>query len=155
MEGQIKRRYPNYKQSGSFSGAAGFLKDSKLGTKLTKVRKVLRSIPSYALHHPVRFIFQRRRVYVSRMHEQYCMDLKDNQANAPYNNKKRYLLVVIDAFSKQAWLEAIPNKTAKVVLDAFKRIMARTGGVPSKIQIDEGKEFKNKLMSDYLNSNHI
>jgi len=89
------------------------------------------------------------------MHEQYCMDLKDNQTNAPYNNKKRYLLVVMDAFSKQAWLEAIPNKTAKVVLNAFKRIMARTGGVPSKIQIDEGKEFKNKLMRDYLNSNHI
>ena len=67
MEGEIKRRYPNYKQSGSFSGAAGFLIDSKLGTKLTKVRKVLNSIPSYALHHPVRFIFPRRRVYVSRM----------------------------------------------------------------------------------------
>ena len=65
-------------------------------------------------------------------------------------------LVVIDAFSKQAWLEPIPNKTAKVVLNAFKRIMARTGRVPSKIEIDEGKEFKNKLMSDnYLNSNHI
>src|SRR5882757_5721034 len=92
MEGKIKRRYSNYKLSGSFSGAAGFKKDSGTKASLGKVKSSLVQIPSYTLHHPARVRFPRRRVYIGGMHEQYCMDLKDIQSSANFNNKKRYLV---------------------------------------------------------------
>jgi len=155
MDVLVKRRYPNYKQHGSFSGAIGFKNDSKLKASLAKIKQSLKYIPSYTLHHPVITRFARRRVYVSGMHTQYCMDLKDIQTLSRFNNRRRFLLVVIDAFSKQAWLEAIPNKTGPVVVNALKRILERSGGVPSKIQVDEGTEFLNKHMNAFLKSKGI
>lgn len=154
MEAEIKRRYPNYKQKGAFSGAHQFQKANRSNT-LYRVKKTLKQIPTYTLHQPARKHFPRRRVYVGGMHEQYVMDLKDIQSLAPYNNRKRYLLVVMDAFSKKAWMEALPNKTGPTTLKALEKIMARSGGVPRKIQVDEGTEFLNRNVKKYLNDKNI
>jgi hypothetical protein len=78
------------------------------------------------------------------------MDLKDISSESRYNNKKNFLLVVIDTFSKRAWLEAVPNKTMGVVKNALDKIYKRTGGVAPKIQIDKGLEFRNRVMKSYL-----
>lgn len=59
-----------------------------------------------------------------------------------YNKGMRYLLMVIDAFSKYAWVEPIKSKTGKAVTEAFEKILKRAkGGKPINAQTDHGKEF--------------
>ena len=50
--------------------------------------------------------------------------------------------MVIDAFSKYAWVEPIKSKTGKAVTEAFEKILKRAkGGKPINAQTDHGKEF--------------
>ena len=71
------------------------------------------------------------------------------QPLSKYNRGNRYLLVVVDAFSKYTWVEPIiKSKTGIAVTEAFKKILKRA----QTLQTDNGKEFYNhtfqKLMKD-------
>ena len=55
----------------------------------------------------------------------------------------RYLLTVIDVFSKYAFAVAFKKKDAKSVVEAFEKVLAE-GRKPLKLQIDKGKEFVNE-----------
>jgi hypothetical protein len=150
MEAALKRRYPNYKLKGAYSGSFGFHKDTGTRIGLKKVSKALRSIPAYTLHLPRRIHFKRRRVYVPHSYAQWGMDLKDIQSESRYNNKKRYLLCVIDIFSKRGFLEALSNKTGAAVVKGLARIYARSGGVAPLIWSDFGREFFCKPVLSFL-----
>src|SRR5437016_12168763 len=115
METKIKQQYVNPAQVGSFSGAENFIKDSKTLASRVDVLKTLHHVTAYYLHKQIRKRFPRRRVLVNGIHEQYAMDLKDIQKTSSFNNRQKYILVVIDVFSKKGYLEAIKNKTSKVV----------------------------------------
>ena len=91
---------------------------------------------------------------VSEPYEQYDADIADLSSLAGENDKYRYILVVIDIFSRYLWLEPLRTKTGKEVLNAFKSICAR-GVVPKKLCTDSGAEFKFKGLDDFLKSNNV
>jgi hypothetical protein len=64
------------------------------------------------------------------------------QGFAKENNGVRYLLTVIDIFSKYGWIEPIPNKTGKCVAAAFKKIFKERKC--DKLWVDKGLEFYNR-----------
>jgi len=143
MEGKLRRRYVNYKQKGAFTGI-NKVKKSTL-TRLTpkEIAQALRKISTYQLHFPTRKTYPRRVVYVGGINKQWAMDLADIQRHSGANNRKRFILCVVDIFSKRAWLEAIPNKTGVVVAKALEKIFHRAGDTPVRIQADKGTEFYN------------
>ena len=57
------------------------------------------------------------------------------------NDGYRYLLTVIDVFSKQAWVKKLKKKDGKSVVDAFDEIFVTRK--PVKLLTDKGKEFLN------------
>ena len=59
--------------------------------------------PTYTLHKPARKKYPRNRVIVSRIDEQWAIDLVDLQSLSKYNDGYKYLLNCIDIFSKYAW----------------------------------------------------
>ena len=155
MEGTLRRRYPNYKLKGSFSGAFNFKKDTGTSLNIKDVKKVLQKIPAYTLHEPRRIHFDRRRVYVPHMTAQFGMDLKDIQSESRYNNKKRYLLVVINMFSRMAYIEPLSKKTGIEVVKGLTKIFSRCGPLPQKIQVDKGTEFYNEAVKRFLTEKGI
>ena len=95
------------------------------------------------LHKPVIRRFRKRRVIVSGIDEIWAADLVDMQAFAEYNDGIKYLLCVIDLFSKYGWIVQLKDKSGKSVAVAFKRIF-NEGRKPAKLWVDKGKEFYNK-----------
>ena len=67
------------------------------------------------------------------------MDLLDMVVTTPMGH--RYVLVMVDCFSR--WTEAcpLPNKTALAVADAFFQHILSRFGMPSVIHSDQGREF--------------
>ena len=57
----------------------------------------------------------------------------------------RYLLCAVDLFSRYAFVIPLKNKTGNAVVDAFKKILNKTGRKPNKIWVNQGKEFYNKV----------
>ena len=70
------------------------------------------------------------------------------------NKGYRYILNVIDCFSKYAWSVPLKDKMGKTVLYAFQYIV-KSNRKPKYIWVDEGKEFYNKDMTAWLKEENI
>ena len=72
------------------------------------------------------------------------------------NAGARYILIVVDVFSKYAWAAAVLDKSAKSVADAFAQVLARARPrCPSRLQIDKGKEFFNASFAVLMHTHDI
>ena len=85
---------------------------------------------------------------------QWQADFVDLSKLSKFNNKHRYLLCVIDVFSKYAWVVSIKDKTGKTLVIAFKSVL-KSGRCPKSLQTDKGTEFKNKEFQNFLKTKMI
>ena len=70
---------------------------------------------------------------------------------ATVNKGYKWLLTCMDLYSRYAWAIPVKTKSAPDVLEALKKIFEERR--PSELfQTDEGKEFYNKPVGDYLKS---
>ena len=107
------------------------------------------------LHKQIRKTYKRRRVIVNGIDEIWSADLVEMQEFAKQNNSYRYLLTVIDLFSKYAWSIPLKDKTGKATEEAFRKIVNESGRMPNKLWVDDGKEFYNKNVDKWLKENNI
>ena len=73
---------------------------------------------------------------------------------ANVNDGYRYILTLIDLFSRYAWAEPLRDKTGKEVAAALRRVFAR-GRQPQRFQTDDGREFDNRVVQHLLNMENI
>jgi len=73
---------------------------------------------------------------------------------AKYNQGYRYLLTVVDVFSKYAWVQPLKSKTGKTVTEAMSKIL-KGGRAPVNLQTDDGKEFYNKTFQALMKQKGI
>lgn len=107
------------------------------------------------LHKPARRKFPRRRVRVQFVDETWGMDLVDLQKLNGQNDGYRYILSVIDIFSKYAWAVPVKNKSGNSVFNAFTKIINDSARQPKNIWVDEGTEFYNSTFTKWLNKNGV
>lgn len=104
------------------------------------------------IHKPARRNFPRRRVIVKAIDDIWHADLAEFTTYSRYNKGFKYILVVIDCFSKYLWTQPLKNKNAISVRNAMKKIL-QMSRKPHNLQTDAGKEFYNvhfrKLMKLY------
>ena len=87
------------------------------------------------------------------MDDIWCSDLVDMQKLSKWNKGYKYLLMVLDLFSKYGWIVPLKTKTGLEVSKAFENIFKK--GKPKKLWVDKGKEYYNKNMLDLLAKNNI
>lgn len=104
------------------------------------------------LHRSARKNFERRKTIMVGIGDTYQIDLIDLNQYAKDNRNFKYILTVIDIFSKYAWTIPLKSKTGKEVTSAMSDIL-HAGNVPKNIHSDLGTEFYNsqfqKLMRDF------
>jgi Integrase core domain len=71
------------------------------------------------------------------------------------NKDYKYMLNVIDVFSKYAWSVPLKDKKGDTVTEAFKYILKNSNRIPKHIWVDKGKEFYNRNMDQWLKENNI
>ena len=71
------------------------------------------------------------------------------------NNGYRYILVVIDNFSKFGWVTSLRNKSSQTIVDEFSKIIINSKRKPNLLETDDGKEFVNKIFNEFLKLNNI
>lgn len=69
-------------------------------------------------------------------------DLVEMIPYSKMNKGFKYMLTVIDVFSKYAWAVPVQDKTGWSITEAFKSILGER--VPRNVQTDKGLEFYNK-----------
>ena len=106
-----------------------------------EVKSALEDVDAYTLNKPTTRNFPRRHVNVRGIDDQFQADLVDMQRYMGENDKYKYILTVIDVFSKYAWAVPLTSKMGKAVATALEKIFSERK--PRKLQTDDGKEFFN------------
>ena len=77
------------------------------------------------LHKPIIRKFKKRKVYSSFRDNIWGEDLADMQSLTKYNRGIRYLLHVIDLFSKYAWVIPFKDKKGTSIANGFQKIISQ------------------------------
>ena len=110
---------------------------------------------TYTLHKPRRVRFRRRKTIARHINHIWTVDLVHMIGFSALNDGYKYLLAVVDMFSRQAYVEPMKTKTAKATLAAFQNVLRRAGTRPNKIQADKGTEFYNSVFQRFLRTKRI
>ena len=93
---------------------------------------------------------------IKSIDDTWSSDLLDMNDYGPKNNKGyRYILVIIDNFSKFGWTTPLRNKYAQSITDAFSEIIKSSNRKPNLLETDDGREYVNKKFDEFLNNYNI
>ena len=96
--------------------------------------------------------FDKRTVFAKQVDDIWTADLVDMSSFPRSNKGYKYLLTVIDVFSKHGWLVPLKIKTGKVVAQAFRKLFL--AGHPTRLWTDKGIEFYNQQLKAVLTANN-
>ena len=82
-------------------------------------------------------------------------DLADMQLASKFNKGFRFLLCVIDTFSKYAWVVPLKDEKGISIVNAFQSILKDSNRKPNKIWVDKGSEFCHSHFKKWLKDNSI
>lgn len=99
--------------------------------------------------------FATRRVVAYGIDDVHQADLADMSRHAQANDGVTFLLVVIDVFSKFAWVVPMKDKSNKSVVTAFKKIYGNSDARrPGKLGTDAGTEFLGRMVRELLKQSY-
>lgn len=88
------------------------------------------------------------------LYDLYDADLAQLDALSKYNEGVKYLLFVIDVFSRYLYIEPLIDKSGGRVKTALKSVFER-GVKPKQLRTDGGSEFQNRIVNDFLQKENI
>ena len=115
----------------------------------------LNEILAKELHKPIIKNLKRRKVYSTFKDNIWGIDLAVMTLISKFNKGIKYLLCVIDLFSRYSWVIPLKNKKGDSIVEGLKKILDDTNKKPNKIWIDHGKEFCNNKFKIFLKNNDI
>ena len=99
---------------------------------------------------------RRERIIPLYKDETWSADLIDKSSLSKYNNNYKFILTVIDTFTKYAWAIQLQNKSGFSITNGFKIVLSEhpQGGSesrkPEKLWVDRANEFYNKTFKCLL-----
>ena len=108
----------NGDERGLASMAYNFFDKKSKGSGLKESQKL-----ADELHKPIIRKFKKREVYFSFKDNILGVDLAHMQLISKYNKRIRYLLCVIDLFSKYAWGVPLKDKKGVSIVNVFQNIL--------------------------------
>ena len=152
---------PKYKgyQRGLASMVYKFFDKESIGSGTAKPISLERIAGSSILaderHQPIIRKFNKRKVYSQFKDNIWGVDLADMQSLSRKNKGIKYLLCVIDLYSKYAFVIPLKDKKGISIVNAFNKIIKQSNRKPNKIWVDQGGEFDNNVFEKWLSDNDI
>jgi hypothetical protein len=127
-----------------------------IGTKLKLGMSIETEKLANELHHEYRRPPVYLKVKVFSKDEIWSADLVEMpKENAGRLGTYKYILTVIDLYTRYGFAIPLKSKTALEVKTAFESIFKSNNRKPKRLWTDRGKEFYNKLFQSFLKDNNI
>ena len=108
------------------------------------------------LHKPIIKKIEKGKVHAAFKDNIWGADLADMQLLSRYNKGIRFLLCVIDIFSKYAWVVPLKDKKGVSIVTAFQSILKQSNNrKPNKIWVDKCSELYNASFKKWLQDNDV
>lgn len=155
----LNRIYSDPRHPASFQGPeAVYRAVRREGThRITyaNIRRWVQNRENYSKNRKIRKQFQRNRVIVAGIDDQWDTDLADLHSFKDDNQGFKYLLCVIDIFSRYAWVKTLKDKTAGSIVNAFRQILAQDQRKPDRLRSDAAKDFTSNRFQDMCKTEKI
>ena len=145
-------------QRGLASMVYKFFDKKSMGSGFKKLKNTTKSNSSILadeLHKPIIRKFNKRKAYSQFKGNIWGVDLADMQSLSRKNKGIKYLLCVIDLYSKYAFVISLKDKKGISIVNAFDKIIKQSNRKPNKIWVDQGGEFYNNIFEKWLSDNDI
>ena len=119
-----------------------------------KVKKWLQEQETYSLFKRAKKKFKRNHVPMVRIDYQWEADLADMNKYSTENDGYKYILVIIDTFSRYVWTRPLRSKSTKDTAEAFEDVF-KEGRIPDILRTDAGKEFTGHVLKKVLDEKNI
>ena len=106
-------------------------------------------------HKPITRNFRKRRVISYGVDKIWTADLVEIQKYSKWNKGVKYLLTVIDVFSKYGWIVPLKDKKTESVSSAFSKIFKKVNENLKSCGLIKGSEFISKHFKDFLKTHSI
>ncbi len=129
-------------------------KEENIPVTYKQLKEFYQNQSTYQLHKKVTNKIVGRPISTTDTRTEFQMDLLDMSKFYRNNHGKKWILIVVDIFSRKAYARALSNKTAletsKAIKDIFDHIT-----IPKVIVSDNGSEFKGATSSYFQKMNII
>ena len=102
------------------------------------------------MQKPIIRKFEKRKVYSSFKDNIWGADLADMQLISKFNKGSRFLLCVINVYSKYTWVFTLKDKKGIRVTKAFQKILDASGRKPNKIWVEKASEVYYRSVKSWL-----
>ena len=99
--------------------------------------------------------FSKRSVISNGIDEIWAVDMVDMQKFSEWNKGVKYLVMVIDLFSKYGWIKPLRDKRSETVSKAFDEMFETSKRKPKILWSDKGSEFISKHFKEFLKKKDI
>lgn len=155
MEKLLRKIYYNPAHPAGFAGVNPVLRYTKGKMTPNEVKYWLQTQDTYTLHKPTRLKFKRNSYIVNNIDQCWQADLNDMRGLAIYNDNFKYILAVIDVFSKYGFMVLLKDKSGLSVKKAFEQIFSVSGRTPENLQTDKGSEFTSSDVRRFFKNHDI
>ncbi len=153
-EEYLESIYYDPKHPGSYAGPNKLYQavkdDDKFKIGLFRIKKWLKGQETYTMTRSVRRKFSRNRYVVEGLDTHWQSDLMDMTSLSKHNDGIRYLMVIIDLFSRFLWVYPLQTKHGKVIEHVLSSHFETQSRKPKLFQSDSGSEYKNSLVKQLL-----
>ena len=156
VDRQLKKIYYDPNNPVGFSGKRKLLTYMRKKIPTDKLVSWIEKQTAYNKHIQNRKKFIHRPYTTSNIDDLWEIDLMQVDSLKTYNDGVTYILVVVDVFSKYAWVEPLFNKTSQSTIRGLTNILKKSAPRrPIYIQSDKGKEFTNQSFQSFLKRKKI
>lgn len=143
----LRKLYYTPGNPGAFAGPEKLYQavkqDGKYKIGRMRIRQFLNNEDPYSLLKPIRRSFPRSKVIVNTIDSMWDGDLADVSNILSENDGYKFLLVLIDIFSRFLFIVPLKNKQHQNVTDGLQSVF-HSGRKPETLRTDKGSEFKNR-----------
>lgn len=151
MDKILRSNYFNPSSPSSFGGIQSLSKQTRIPISQTK--KWLERQDTYTLHKEAKVNFPRRKTIAFHAYEIFQCDLIDMIKYAKFNKDYKYILTVIDVFSRFAFAFPLKSKHSANIINAFKKLFSFKK--PIFVHTDRGSEFLNKSVQTFFKKEKV
>ena len=104
------------------------------------------------LHKPFIRKFEKRKSTIDNI---WGAVLADRQLISKFNKGFKFLLCVVDVYSKYTWVILLKDEKGITITNPFQKLLDKSNRKQNKIWADKGSEFYNRSMKSFLQNNNI
>lgn len=151
----LKNLWSNPASKFAFSGVTKIKQLYGDEKKVSEIQNELSENRTYTRHKEAKKIKNFNPFFVYNINEMWQIDLMYLPDLSKYNEGYKYLLCLLEVFTRKLYIKILKEKTSRVVTDGFNEIQQKINNFPKKIVCDMGGEFKCALFEKYCRENKI